>query len=296
MVPWQERKEKGLLKAFGSTVKQALFRPGEFFFTPDIVGSYRHPVYFYAVLYLVIAIATLILDPLYARLFKWESSMPSMPLYLYPLIVLIVPIIAVAGLFIIAGILHLFVLLCRGVGGYKGTLHVLAYSASANLLTVIPYIGGFIALCWGIVVGVIGFKRVHNLNTFRAVIAYCVFPFIAVLGIVAAIIIPNLSRARITSNEAIAKGALEMVSTAAENYALKNNGQYPKDEYDLKYEQENYPGQTFSNKKISGYIYNFDMSPTGYALAARPADCGITGNKAFSIKTKGQISEEECRK
>src|SRR5580692_5174367 len=50
---------------------------------------------------------------------------------------------------------------------------------------------------------------------------------VAIIALLAAIAIPNLLRARMTSNDALAKATLRAISTAAESYGTANNGQYP---------------------------------------------------------------------
>src|SRR5208282_375745 len=50
---------------------------------------------------------------------------------------------------------------------------------------------------------------------------------VAIIALLAAITIPNLLRARMTSNDALAKATVRAISTAAESYATSNNGNYP---------------------------------------------------------------------
>src|SRR5476649_1050730 len=53
---------------------------------------------------------------------------------------------------------------------------------------------------------------------------------VAIIALLAAIAIPNLLRAKMTSNDALAKATLRAMSTAAESYATANNGAYPANE------------------------------------------------------------------
>ena len=50
---------------------------------------------------------------------------------------------------------------------------------------------------------------------------------VAIIALLAAIAIPNLLRAKMTSNDALAKATLRAMSTAAESYGTANNGNYP---------------------------------------------------------------------
>src|SRR5580658_299615 len=50
---------------------------------------------------------------------------------------------------------------------------------------------------------------------------------VAIIALLAAIAIPNLLRAKMTSNDALAKATLRAMTTAAESYGTSNNGNYP---------------------------------------------------------------------
>jgi len=50
---------------------------------------------------------------------------------------------------------------------------------------------------------------------------------VAIIALLAAIAIPNLLRARMTSNDSLAKATLRAMSTAAESYGTANQGNYP---------------------------------------------------------------------
>ena len=52
---------------------------------------------------------------------------------------------------------------------------------------------------------------------------------VAIIALLAAIAIPNLLRAKMTSNDALAKATLRAISTAAESFGTANNGNYPAD-------------------------------------------------------------------
>src|SRR5690349_18996260 len=50
---------------------------------------------------------------------------------------------------------------------------------------------------------------------------------VAIIALLAAIAIPNLLRAKVSANDALAKGTLRTLSTASETYGTANNGNYP---------------------------------------------------------------------
>lgn len=237
---------------------------------------------------------TVICLALYALLNKKPIPSP-LPLFMG---LLLMPLLIVISLYTGSAIMHLCVLLFGGKGGFKGTFNVLAYNTATSIFNIIPFIGGLISAVWAIVVGVIGFKRIHNLSTARAVFAYCGLPFtvVAILALMAAIAIPNLLRARLAANESAAKATIITISTAIETYATQNNGQYPKDEYDLRFSSPPYLTSSYNDKTVQGYIYSLNLNPNGYEVVARPSVCGSTGNKIFTARTNGITSQEECRR
>src|SRR5580704_6202649 len=103
---------------------------------------------------------------------------------------------------------------------------------------------------------------------------------VAIIALLAAIAIPNLLRARMTSNDALAKATLRAMSTAAESYGTANNGNYPGDEASL-------TGATppFLN---SAYCANSPIA--GYTFTATPVAVGSTGSTTYTITTGGVLT------
>src|SRR5271154_5453301 len=93
---------------------------------------------------------------------------------------------------------------------------------------------------------------------------------VAIIALLAAIAIPNLLRARMTSNDALAKATLRAISTAAESYGTSNNGNYPGAEASLTgatppYLNEAYCAISQANGSgLAGYTYVCGMANTGY--------------------------------
>ncbi len=116
---------------------------------------------------------------------------------------------------------------------------------------------------------------------------------VAIIALLAAIAIPNLLRARVSANEALAQSTLRTISTAAETYATANNGNFP-DDADLLYNATpRYLNQNYCTGSHSGYTYDCDsMTTTGYTVVAEAITPGSTGTKHFTINTGGILSEE----
>ena len=50
---------------------------------------------------------------------------------------------------------------------------------------------------------------------------------VAIIALLAVIAIPNLMRARVSANDALAQSTLRTLATAAQNYAADTNGTFP---------------------------------------------------------------------
>ncbi len=115
------------------------------------------------------------------------------------------------------------------------------------------------------------------------------------IALLAAIAIPNLLRARINANEAMASATVKKISMAIEECSVANNGRYPLDENDLIHCNSLIWIKNYNNKTIQGYVYSLNLSPSGYNIIAKPVNCAVTGNKIFTAETEGKFSERNCK-
>jgi prepilin-type N-terminal cleavage/methylation domain-containing protein len=120
---------------------------------------------------------------------------------------------------------------------------------------------------------------------------------VAIIALLAAIAIPNLMRAKMTSNDALAKATLRAISTAAESYGTSNNGNYPASESALTGATPPYLNTAYcANSKatpggIAGYIYDCSgMNNSGYTVTATPVATGSTGSTMETISTGGVLT------
>jgi type IV pilus assembly protein PilA len=118
---------------------------------------------------------------------------------------------------------------------------------------------------------------------------------VSIISLLAAIAIPNLLRAKLTTNEASAQVTLRAISTAAEMYSSSNNGLYPDDITDLispipPYINENY----VATSPRQGYNFTFSSDAAGYTATATPASCHTTGNRIYNVTTGAVLNSEEC--
>jgi type IV pilus assembly protein PilA len=115
---------------------------------------------------------------------------------------------------------------------------------------------------------------------------------VAIIALLAAIAIPNLLRARMTSNDALAKATLRAMSTAAESYGTANNGNYPASESAMTGATPPYINVAYcANSPIAGYNYNCSgMSISGYTITATPVTVGSSGTTTETITTGGVLA------
>jgi hypothetical protein len=96
------------------------------------------------------------------------------------------------GLYIVAGVLHVVLLILRGANrGYGATLRVFCFSAGPQLFTIVPFIGPAVGGVWSLVVTVIGLREVHKTTTGKAVAAV-LLPTFFLLMLVALMIIAGM--------------------------------------------------------------------------------------------------------
>ncbi len=113
---------------------------------------------------------------------------------------------------------------------------------------------------------------------------------VAIIALLAAIAIPNLLRAKISANDALAKATLRAVSTGAESYGTANNGNYPGDVTSLTGATPAYINQPYCGTTVSGYIFACTFSTAAYTITAKPVTVGTSGTTTYTISTGGVLT------
>ncbi len=152
------------VQTFIATVQAVVLRPADFFRGILRQGDLINPLLFALICYEVAAILGGLL-----RVVGIGATNQGFGEFLVSII--LAPIFAAIGLFIGAGILHLLVMLIVGSrnSGFEATFRVAAYSAVTSLVSWIPYIGGLLSL-YGIYLGIVGIREVHNTTTGKAAV------------------------------------------------------------------------------------------------------------------------------
>jgi hypothetical protein len=191
--PWENRSELGLWQGIYKTFKAVLFSPEIFFRTLTFKAGIVEPLAFGT---LVGSIGSMF--GLFWQLLMWsglvltygESIFGQFTIGVILLIIMvIIPILWVAWIFVSSGITHLLLLIVRGgENGYEATLRVVSYSQATQVWSLIPFVGGTIGWIWQLVVQVIGLRHIHRTSYLRVIVAFLIpVAIIFLLGIVVVI-------------------------------------------------------------------------------------------------------------
>ena len=194
-LPWEERDRLGWVAAFVATVQLLISSPAEAWQRTRVKNDLLEPLLFSLFVTWIGVVFSSIYGALFAR--SWIGMLPpemreklgSAIVTTSPLLkIVLAPVFVAVGLFIGAGIFHLFLMmvgaLASSKAGFEGTFRVVGYSGVADLAHVIPMVGPLIALVWKIVLLVMGFQALHRTTTGKAVAAV-LLPVILCCGCVA---------------------------------------------------------------------------------------------------------------
>ncbi len=116
---------------------------------------------------------------------------------------------------------------------------------------------------------------------------------VAIIGLLVAIAIPNLLRARLSANEGAAEGTMRTLVTAIENFRSDQNPPaYPATLAAMNAAVppyvDNVLGQDPATKQ--GYTYTFaQVNANQYTLNADPVTAAVTGNNGYFVDESGVI-------
>lgn len=197
-IPW-ENLDIGSFAAFFSTIKEVLFRPGQFYTDMPVTGGLKPPLIFGLILGSAGMIFSLFWSVIWTIItFNYGlSNLPDLdlssllPISIHPIsavaiIMACIPFLIVISLLIWSIVTHILLALVLGnKSGFEATFRVLSYSLAAGLFYIIPFFGGMLAGLWGLVLEVVGLSRAHGIGLFRVIFAVLFLP--AILAILAMI-------------------------------------------------------------------------------------------------------------
>jgi prepilin-type N-terminal cleavage/methylation domain-containing protein len=111
---------------------------------------------------------------------------------------------------------------------------------------------------------------------------------VGIIALIAAIGIPNLLRARLSANEALAQANLKSIASALETYAIAN-GAYPPDTTSLLIQNPPYLNKDYFTGVQSGYVYAATVASYSYSIMATP-DNQNSGRVTYTITTGSVLS------
>lgn len=114
---------------------------------------------------------------------------------------------------------------------------------------------------------------------------------VAIIGLLAAIAIPNLLRARINANETAAKGSMRTLSTALESFrAAQSPPSYPSALTVLSGASPPYIDSVLGGGTKQGYVFTYaTSSANAYTVGSTPSASGTTGVQSFFVDESGVV-------
>ncbi len=190
------------IDSFIETCRRLVTGPVPFFAGLPTNGGYRNPLAFGTICVLIATIVGTVLgfglQALFLLPLLGQGSGGDFPfaaattaivlLGIFVAVVVLTPLFAAIGLFLGAGIYHLFVmLLVRPNMGYEATFRATAYSSIAQFASAIPFVGIFGAFLYLFLVGV-GIREMHHTTTGRAA-AVVLLPILLILLLMCALVL-----------------------------------------------------------------------------------------------------------
>ena len=187
-LPWENRSGRGLVNALFETIAMVFSRPTEAFTVMKRDEGLADPLLYALICGTIGAVISLGYSLLMQSLGFMADRSSGMGALLglgfgMVFVILLMPVFVIIGTFIGAGIMHVCLMLVGGARqSFETTLRVVSYaSGSANVLQIVPFCGGIVALVASMILNCIGLARAHETDTWRAVVAV-LLPFVLCCG------------------------------------------------------------------------------------------------------------------
>ena len=188
--PWEDRVTNGFFNGLFKTVKDVISSPSDFFKKMPVRGGLTDPLLFAMIVGTVGLLCLSVWELLLHESIR-SFMTPEMRTaagrgmsngITSPLGTLMIPFLIILLLFVMSGMLHLFLMLVRGEkAGFEATFRVVCYSVSPFLFMVIPYCGMLITMLWVLSLFMIGLRDAHETTGGKATVAV-LFPFLFCCG------------------------------------------------------------------------------------------------------------------
>lgn len=207
--PWERRSELGLVQAFVQTTKAVLTEPQGFFERLDKdVTTYEcllFPMIPQTIASIVAWLFSLLFVGASAAFLGGASGGRPNPFaglfgagVLGVFQVVLAPIGAVIGVYIWAGLIHLFLAMTKKAGApFQQTMRGVCYAQAPTILGLIPLLGPIVGFFWCLVTYVFMVMKVHRVSGGNAVAAVLALPLLLACccgGVYAALVASILAR------------------------------------------------------------------------------------------------------
>ena len=181
-LPWDDRAELGLFRAFWDTMKLVLFEPQRAFAQMRLEEDYKGSLWFLILPGIASALISLVfLLPMlliFVPLMAANQNAPEMGgamLLFFGImvaIVLLTPVLIVLYAFLFSGLWHLLLLVWPGPRrGFAVTFKVYCFAVGATMLPACIPCVGIVAAVWMYVVAIFGLMTAHGTTGWRAALA-----------------------------------------------------------------------------------------------------------------------------
>ncbi|MFA5008130.1 MAG: type II secretion system protein [Candidatus Omnitrophota bacterium] len=119
---------------------------------------------------------------------------------------------------------------------------------------------------------------------------------LSIILVLAVLVIPNILRSRINSNEVTTVSNISSLGKAIQQYYMSNSYKYPQTLEDLVAPNSNPPYITrdFIDNAKSGYLYQYQyVDEDKFRLLVGPKSPGRTGVRYFYLNESGLIRQKE---
>ncbi len=181
---WDQRSRVGFFNALVETTKQVLTAPGAFFRAMPVTGGIGSPLLYAVVMgWIGLAAASFYQAIFYSVLgshWAYGRERPEIAALLgfvqgwagFVAQVVFGWIFVVITVFVVAGILHLMLLLLGGAQrDFEATFRAVAFSQATGVLLLVPFCGQMVSGLWTLVLYVLGLAEAHQIGHGKAAAA-----------------------------------------------------------------------------------------------------------------------------
>ena len=176
-LPW-EQPGYPFLEALFETAKLVLTRPSEAFARMSLTVDLARPI-LYAILFGWIGmVASQIYNLALRGVLMNMLPLPgawrgfAMPTAWSVATMVLAPVFVLLGVFLWSAVVHLFLVLVGGANsGFGATVRVICYASTVQVLNVIPFCGGFLAMLWALVLQILGLAVAHRTSQGKSALA-----------------------------------------------------------------------------------------------------------------------------